>query len=510
MQLLWILFLVFYTLAVADQSTSKEHMLESLAKILSKNGGKFDKEWQKSLDDTIKQLQDIAEAKDQEWKKNYKPVDIKLPGYKIPIVFVYTVSKTHCESGIPHYIMYSVQQALLTQRDSELIFISNYKECPKSKSQMNLLGNIVQVDTDSLVSERFEVFRNRSVEIFQSDATGNDLWVSSALRLFQLESLMITHNLAEVMHIEADNMLYGSLSHLIDVFRKGYRNLAATPLNTSKTFITASVLWIANPAAIRDFNSYLLAIVTNTMMPWKLPSIWGSRLKELIIKDEFADSKGKPKAMWDLFLSWIRPHSCCKKRGGIQQNSEGKGIRPYAINEMSLMAFYHELYPDRFQLLPVLPVFPYIVNRHVINITIFAPGGSEVGPDTNGGIWDPNSWGQFMGGTSSKGGRDKGFTDSSHMSGLAIRMGSCKPHMICGRKDIHKLPLERVVPANGTSAALECYTAPHVRCGNIDEEMPGGALQNAKKGDEWVHLYNLHVHSKHTENYISQPCECGL
>jgi hypothetical protein len=228
-----------------------------------------------------------------------------------------------------------------------------------------------------------------------------------------------------------------------------------------------------------------------------------------IAKDDiYEDSKGKEKGLWDLYLWWIRPYSCCK-HGGVKQDAKGNGIKPFAINEMSLMAFYHEIYAARFQLLPVVPDFNYPLNRHIVNITEHSPFGRESGPNTNGGVWDPNSWGQYLGGTSSKGGRDKGFTDSSHIAGIAIRIANCKPHMICGEKGVHMLPEKRRVASNGTSPALECYTAPHVKCGNMDEEKDGSTISGANKGDEWAPIWNLHVHSKHTENYASHPCECG-
>eukprot|EP00605_Chrysophyceae_sp_TOSAG23-4_P001181 GSChrysophyteH1.ASY1.ANO1.1289.1 assembled CDS len=279
-------------------------------------------------------------------------------------------------------------------------------------------------------------------------------------------------------------MLYGSFTEMIDIFRKGYAKLAATPLNSNKTFMTASVLWIRDLDAIRHFNDFLIALATNKMK-------------------DFIDRKG----LWDLYLHWIRPYSCCK-HGGVKQDVNGNGIKPFAINEMSLMAFYHELYPSRFQLLPVIPSYDYPLNRHITNITEHSPAGRESGPDTRGGIWDPNSWGQYLGGTSSKNGRDKGFTDSSHIAGLAIRIGKCRPHMICGKQGIHMLPDKRKVQGNETTAALECYTAPHVRCGSMDDE-EAAYSKGAKRGDEWVPLWNLHVHSKHTENYVSMPCECG-
>ena len=513
MNIFWALLLALLHLCTSTPTTNKGEVLSTLTQELSGKNWKVDKDWQDKLGkaiDTLKTAQATKEVDDFEAQvKVYKPVDTKAPGYKLPIVYVYTVSKTFCEYGMPQYIKYSLQQALMTQHDADVILVANYAECPLLKTHADQLEGIVQMDTKDLQSNRLRLFHNRSTEIFQDDGAGNNLWVTSALRFFLLENMMIKKSMGEVMHIEADNMLYGSYTEIIDVFRKGYHKLAATPLNTNKTFMTASVLWIADLDAIRHFNDFLLALAMNTMTGIKLPQEWMDKLTEIKIADKYSDFKGKPKAMWNLYLHWIRPYACCK-RNGVQQDADFKGIKRFAINEMSLMGFYHKIIPDRFQLLPVVPEYPYIANRHTINISEFGPRGRESGPNTHWGIWDPNSWGQFLGGTSSKGGRDKGFTDSSHVPGLAIRMGHCRPHMKCGKPTIHRLPKSLIVASNGTSPALECYTVPMVRCGATDDELPSAANDTKKKEVDWTHLYNLHVHSKHTENYISQPCECGV
>ena len=193
------------------------------------------------------------------------------------------------------------------------------------------------------------------------------------------------------------------------------------------------------------------------------------------------------------------------------------GLKPFAINEMSLMAYFHELFPQSFNLLSVVPTYPYLKNRHIIDVGAYAPDGKEANEGKGvdmGGIWDPNSWGQYIGSTSNKNGRDKGFTDGSHIAGIAIRIAKCKPHMMCGNESTHALPQSKwqkgdpatggtggtaEASAAGGHAALKCYTAPFVKCGDIESEVQG----------DWVPLWNLHVHSKHTENYISRPCECG-
>jgi hypothetical protein len=64
---------------------------------------------------------------------------------------------------------------------------------------------------------------------------------------------------------------------------------------------------------------------------------------------------------------------------------------------MSMLAYYHVLYPKDFFLFPVVPKFEYVQNKHICELSSFGPGGKEVGPATGAGIWDPNSWGQMIG-----------------------------------------------------------------------------------------------------------------
>lgn len=425
----------------------------------------------------------------------------KSPKTGVPIVYVFTVSQRACEKGLPAYIKFSLEQAVLTQYESDVILVSNYKECSKVRQSSDLIEGLIQIDTASLHSQRLDKFANLSTNIFQDDGYGN-LWVTSALRFFFLETMMEQHGYKDIMHIEADNLLYGNLNAIIEIFRKNFKGLAATPLNSNKTFMTASVFWIPSLEIMRFFNDYLLAIVENTV---------------------FQMASNHPKGLWLMYLDWLRPYACCK-HGGVQQDKNGMGLKPFAINEMSLMAYFHELFPDSFNLLAVVPQYPYLKNKHIIDVGQYAPTGKEAnaaGGKDMGGIWDPNSWGQYIGGTSNKNGRDKGFTDGSHIAGVAIRIAKCKPHMMCGNSSTHLLPQTKWRKEEGASKAvapgmptveseseishpapakeLKCYTAPFVKCGDINDEVVS----------DWVPLWNLHVHSKHTENYVSKPCECG-
>jgi hypothetical protein len=59
-------------------------------------------------------------------------------------------------------------------------------------------------------------------------------------------------------------------------------------------------------------------------------------------------------------------------------DAEGNGLKPFAINEMSMLAFYHEIEPNELKLLPVVPAHNYILNKYVCNMSMFGPGGPEV------------------------------------------------------------------------------------------------------------------------------------
>ena len=213
---------------------------------------------------------------------------------------------------------------------------------------------------------------------------------------------------------------------------------------------------------------------------------------------------------WQGYLNWLRPYGCCKP-GGVDPDMNGQGIKPFAINEMSMLAYYHFLYPEKFLLLPVVPTHDYFLHKLWSNLTAFSPIGHEVGPLTGIGIWDPNSWGQYMGGTSAQKGSNLHFTDATHIAGQAIRTNKCVPLEICSNISI-SFPLNYDQPLikadgelnnkvinNNISTPIEmsnhCYTAPYVRCGEDQLLTP---------------LWNLHVHSKKTQNFRSRRCDCPV
>ena len=158
--------------------------------------------------------------------------------------------------------------------------------------------------------------------------------------------------------------------------------------------------------------------------------------------------------------------------------------------------------------------------------------GKETGAFTVKGIFDPNSWGQFLGGTHSGHGRDIGFNDKVHIVGQALRLNpSCVAVMMCSNVTLPErdstldgarafvnnsttpassvavaptsishtnrnkstLVGRSLLTATSTSGGGDCYTAPFVRC---------------NESDSWTPIWNLHVHSKQTEKFRSVSCRC--
>ena len=109
---------------------------------------------------------------------------------KIPIVFVYTVVPAVCSKGLPMYIRVSLEQAIFSQPEAEVIMVSNYADCPKIEDTVANITNLTTVDCTKLASDRTQSFINISTSLFSSDHS-NELWTQAAIRFLRIEDLMI-------------------------------------------------------------------------------------------------------------------------------------------------------------------------------------------------------------------------------------------------------------------------------------------------------------------------------
>eukprot|EP01040_Poterioochromonas_malhamensis_P005214 gene5214-5590_t len=390
-----------------------------------------------------------------------------------PIVFVYLVPPT-CKEGLPEYMKSTINQAVNIHSSlSQVILISNFEQCRKViDSVIGILAERQKGDGGTPIK------RCISLILFNGATFNNHLWRSSALRFFLLLDLMRTFSYDDLLHIEADNMLYRPLSKLlIEALRRDFP-LAATPLIHDE-FITASVLWTSGTQHLHRLTSFFLDI---------------------------AYQRGEH---WQGFLPFLWKYFCCRK-GGLYANATNDGIKPYAVNEMAMLAYYHAVYPSHLRLLPVLPLIT-IPPSEVKELTSFSLSGSGVltlphSYEVVNMVWDSGSWGQYLGGTWSKRGKNVGFVDPSHVIGKAIEHSSvvCRPKIVCTDGDTifyeikeYSNPIAMTTASERSSAI--CHTAPVVQCPRK------GQRQDVSISP----LFNLHVHSKRADIFVSGICQCN-
>lgn len=161
----------------------------------------------------------------------------------VPVIFVYTLSENQCKKGFSDYIRISIEQAVLTQVDTSIIFASNYNLCNNTAQSVSTWDKrIIQVDTDLIASNRSKEFVTLYDNIFVQSYMPQ-LWGSAALRFFIIEDIMAYYNYTSIIHVECDNLLYGNLGSYAPLLKSAYPGLAATPMTKRKDAITASVFW---------------------------------------------------------------------------------------------------------------------------------------------------------------------------------------------------------------------------------------------------------------------------
>jgi hypothetical protein len=407
---------------------------------------------------------------------DFAPTWLTTPKYDIPpVVYIYTMPN-QCQT-LPAYLLVTFMQAVRSQPDADVIFASNFHACQKTLNSIKNIHGLKLIDTAEVLSSKTASFSNSSFELFKHGNNDNSLWRASTLRFFEMEDIMERFGYAELIHMEADNLLYQNLSSIVEVLRTSYP-MAVTPLLANKSMFTASIFWVSSLNFLKEFTDFLMGISLNR------------------------------EDLWKKYMAFLRRWFCCKK-GGPDPDSNGVGVKPFSINEMTMLAFYHQIRSDTMKLLPVLPVSAsYPMRRPFCDLKQFMPGGREVGPITPPGVWDSGSWGQHLGGTWIKRGRDAGFIDSSHVIGQALMLAACEVKMLCTDGTRRSLARELNV-----SAAVEleppesvkftdsfyrtAHTAPFVRCGDEASSMTMSS---------WTPLWNLHVHSKHTARFLSRPC----
>lgn len=405
------------------------------------------------------------------------------------------------DSLFPKYIYVSLKQALLSQPGSHIYFGANFDQCPYLRTQITAhLPQVITFDILVGASERTKYFVESSKKMFSD--SNNGLWTLSATRFFHIEDIMNHYNLTNVVHVEADNMLYGQIANILPVLKEQYPYLAVTPAYNDMTLMTASIMWIHNLSAIVHFNGLLVELST-------IPSEWAA------------------------YKKWFTSN------GG------------WFFSEMSILGYYRYCYRERLMLLPILSAsndYTYRCSadndsRHC-PLNDFRPGGSIAGPATGTGIWDSGSYGQFIGGTPLPT-QPRGFMEDIAIIGKMLHFNpTCVADFLCSTRVFARKEFPSLV-----SKDQQCVLAPFMRCAktklrnhpmtgeiaiqhiynhdyaedlpaigsigfprfvNKSESIAPSDSRERESADEgvWTPLWNLHVHSKKNTLYLTKPCTC--
>jgi hypothetical protein len=279
------------------------------------------------------------------------------PPSKLSLVYVYTIVPKVCEKGFPSYI-FDLWRHLIKfhSMNNEVVFLSNFQQCPKLDAVKTEpeYQRITFVDVDAIQSDQTRTFLNASKDIFMSDGD-NELWYTSATRFFHLYDYMLHRNLQEAIHLEADNLLYSNFSatssHVKTLRMKRAYPMAITPLVANKHLLTASFFWVGQRDVFLNLLQYFVHLATKT-----------------------------PRTLWDQYVNYLRRYET-SRRQGVEPDAFGRTIKPFAINEMTMLAYYHVLHNDQLVFLSVVPYYAeYKVFRPFCDLKTFQPTGSEVGP----------------------------------------------------------------------------------------------------------------------------------
>lgn len=428
----------------------------------------------------------------------------QIPFSGLNVIFIYTTLPHVCgdDTLFPKYIHASLKQAVLSQPGAHIYFGANFDQCPHLRTEITAhIPEVITFDILTRASERTKNFIENSKKMFSD--SNNGLWTLSATRFFHIEDIMNSYNLTNVVHVEADNMLYGQLAKILPVLTEKYPYLAITPVYNDLTLMTASIVWIHNLAAIVHFNGLLVELST-------IPSEWAA------------------------YKKWFT------KYGG------------WFVSEMSILGYYHYCYQERMMLLPILSAandYTYRCSNettsHHCPLNDFRPGGSLVGPATGTGIWDSGSYGQFIGGTPIPT-QPRGFMEDIAIIGKMLHFNpTCVADFLCSTRAFARREFPSLV--SEVPADQQCVLAPFMRCartklrndpvtgdiaiqhiynsddvvtkGNVgltefvnksDVSIPTGTrkIEAADEG-EWTPLWNLHVHSKKNKLYLTKTCTCN-
>ena len=414
------------------------------------------------------------------------------------IVFVHTTIPGSC-GPLPEHLKASLLQAQRTVNrtagvSASVVLLSNFKQCRWALDELKNGGDsdlkgITTAESMGIKSSTTQELEKSLRKMIPKGTANEDVLLTSLYRYFMLDDYMLHNNVTgHVLHLDADTMLFADVASLAKKLQAGYPRLGLTP-SIHRRFLSASAMYVGSQAALHKMNAFFLSVAAN-----------------------------KTSTGLSQYATWLRGFACCKPvaQGGLLSQDGVEGVRPWAVSDMTLLAFYRSHFHREVRLFPVLPAglpnttsttsvdganlvpsngsssssssssaylggkLPVAVEHHHLPgsaIHVYSEGGTDAGPEL-GGLLDPaNGWGLHLEGPAPNGSANSlRATDRHAVVEQAVGRFGCHVSFRC------------------TSA---CVTAPFVAC--------------TAAGGRETPLLALHLSSKTRDKaklFGSVPCTC--
>lgn len=434
---------------------------------------------------------------------------------QLVIVYVHTTIPGSC-GPLPDHLKASLLQAHRNSVNGTLakvVILGNFKQCRWALDDIKNGGDpelslITTAESMGIKSSATLEWEKLLRNIVPKGTTNEDLLLTSLYRYFMLNDYMTYSNIeGHVLHLDSDTMLYGNIASMATSLAAGYPRLGLAP-SIHKRFLSATTMYIGSRAALRKMNSFFTSLVSNS-------------------------SSSSGAAVLTGYATWLRTFSCCRpvSQGGMLSHNGVDGVRPWAVNDMTMLAYYRMKHHGEIKLFPILPsglsspaadqklrrggpqdkdmgshshsstagaasstsdlAGGYLSGQlaaptdHHLPLTAikhYSVGGSEVGPDVGGLLDCSGGWGMHL--------QENDGNSSTH----AATLRAADRHII----------VEQAVVRHGCKVAFKCTqssngacsTAPHVACSDTPNDVP---------------LLTLHLNSKNrgaASTLLAVPCVC--
>jgi len=430
----------------------------------------------------------------------------------LTVVFVHTMIPGSC-GPLPDHLKVSLLQAQRASNNGtslRVVILGNFKQCRWALDELKNGGDadlkrIATAESMGIKSSATQEWEKLVRNVVPKGTANEDLLLTSLYRYFMLEDYMTYNNITgHVLHLDADTMLYADPAVFGAALRAGYPRLGlATSIH--KRFLSASAMYIGSRSALRKMNQFFASVASNKT-GLGAPAVGGS-------------GSGSGGTALSNYASWLRSFACCKpvSQGGLLSHNGVEGVRPWAVSDMTLLAYYRHKNHKEVSLFPLLPKAvlalaagtnlssrgaveaPSVGNgglnstygpgspgeHHHSSVQAYAESGAEAGPALGGLVDCSGGWGSHLqggvaapqpaleqGGSTTVSAR---ATDRHAVVEQAVLRFGCKVEFRCSK--------------------AKCMTEPVVACGS------GPAAP----------LLTLHLNPKNRDkakDFASAPCSC--